>query len=52
MHHHASNKYESAMQGNQTVHELLNNLQKYAGRMIMHLDTYMFRKRFVSALCK
>ena len=40
-HHHASNKYKSAMQGNQTVHELLNNLQKYAGRMIMHPDTYI-----------
>ena len=50
MHHHASNKYKSAMQGNQTVHELLNDLWKYAGHMIMHPDTYRFRKRFVSAL--
>ena len=50
--HHTSNKYESAMQDNQTVHELLNDLRKYAGRMIMHPDAYMFRKRFILALCK
>ena len=40
------------MQGNQTIHELLNDLRKYAGRMIMHPDAYRFRKRFVSALRK
>ena len=38
------------MQGNQIIHELLNDLQKYAGHMIIYPDAYTFRKQFVSAL--
>jgi hypothetical protein len=52
MHHNASNRFDSVIQSQQTVHELLNNLKKYTGRMIMQPDVYTFRKRFVVALCK
>ena len=32
-HHHASNRFESVMQGNKTIHEILNNLKKYTDRI-------------------
>jgi Zinc knuckle len=37
---------------NGLVHKLLNDLKKYAGRMIMQPDAYTFRKRFIMALRK
>ena len=37
-------------QGTKTVQEVLNDLKKYAVRMIHPPDIYTFRKRFVSAL--
>ena len=49
-HHHASNRFELVMQGNKTVHEILNNLKKYTDRMVMRPDEYTFRRRFISAL--
>ena len=49
-HHHASNKFDTVSQGNKTVQEVLNNLKKYAARMIHLPNVYMFHKWFVSAL--
>jgi hypothetical protein len=40
------------MQSQWTIHELLNNLKKYAGCMIMQPDAYTFHKRFIVALCE
>ena len=34
-HHHASNRFELVMQGNKTVHEILNGLKKYTDHMVM-----------------
>ena len=50
-HHHASNKFDMVSQGTKTVQEVLNDLKKYAMRMIHPPDIYTFRKWFVSALC-
>ena len=50
MHHHASNQFESIMQGNKTIHEILNNLKKYTDRIVMRPDKYTFHRRFISAL--
>ena len=49
-HHHASNQFESVMQGNKTVHEILNDLKKYTDCMVMRPDEYTFRRRFILAL--
>ena len=49
-HHHASNRFESVMQGNKTVHEILNDLKKFTDRMVMRPDEYTFRRRFILAL--
>jgi hypothetical protein len=49
-HHNASNRFDSVIQSQQTVHELLNDLKKHGGRMIMQPDAYTFRKRFIAAL--
>ena len=38
-------------QGTKTVQEVLNDLKKYAARMIHPPDIYTFHKRFVSTLC-
>jgi hypothetical protein len=51
-HHNASNRFDSVIQSQRTVHKLLNDLKKHAGRMIMQPDAYTFRKRFVVALHK
>jgi hypothetical protein len=40
----------SVIQSQRTVHELLNDLRKHAGYMIMQPDAYTFCKRFVVAL--
>jgi hypothetical protein len=48
--HHASNKFDAVMQGTKTVQELMNELTKYAARMIQQPDEYTLRRRFVSAL--
>ena len=49
-HHHASNKFDTVSQGTKTVQEVLNDLKKYATRMIHPPNVYMFHKQFVSAL--
>jgi hypothetical protein len=38
MHHNASNRFDSVIQSQQTVHRLFHDLKKYAGRMIMQPD--------------
>jgi Zinc knuckle len=48
--HHASNKFNAVMQGTKTVQELMNELTKYADRMIQQPDKYTLRQHFVSAL--
>ena len=45
-----SNKFDMVSQGTKTVQEVLNNLKKYAARMIHLPNVYMFPKRFISAL--
>jgi hypothetical protein len=40
------------MQSQWTIHELLNDLKKYAGCMIMQPDAYTFHTRFIVALCE
>ena len=50
-HHHASNKFDMVSQGNKTIQEVLNDLKKYAARMIHPPNVYTFHKWFVSALC-
>ena len=50
MHHHASNQFELVMQGNKTVHEILNDLKRYTDRMVMRPDKYTFCRRFILAL--
>jgi hypothetical protein len=50
--HHASKKFDAVMQGTKTVQELMNELTKYAARMIQQPDEYTLRQRFVSALRK
>ena len=49
-HHHTSNKFDMVSQGTKTVQEVLNDLKKYATRMIHPPDVYMFCKQFISAL--
>ena len=41
--HHASNKFNAVMQGTKTVQELMNELTKYAARMIQQPDEYTLR---------
>jgi Retrotransposon gag protein len=48
--HHMSNKFDAVMKGTKTVKELMNELTKYAARMIQQPDDYMLRWHFVSAL--
>jgi hypothetical protein len=48
--HHTSNKFDVVMQGTKTVQELINELTKYAARMIQQPDDYTLRRHFVSAL--
>jgi hypothetical protein len=48
--HHTSNKFDAVMQGTKTIQELMNELTKYAARLIQQPDDYMLQQRFVSAL--
>ena len=49
-HHHVSNKFDTVSQGTKTIQEVLNDLKKYAMRMIHLPNVYTFCKQFVSAL--
>ena len=49
-HHHTSNMFDTVSQGTKTVHEVLNDLKKYAVQIIHPSDVYTFCKQFISAL--
>ena len=49
-HHHVSNKIDMVSQGTKTIHEVLNNLMKYAAWMIHLPNVYVFCKWFILAL--
>ena len=44
MHRQASNKFDTIKQGQKTVQELIQELTKYAARMVQYPDDYSFRK--------
>ena len=49
-HRQASNKFDTIEQGQKTVQELIQELTKYAARMVQYLDDYSFRRRLIAAL--
>ena len=49
-HHHTSNKFDMVSQGTKTIQEVLNDLKKYAMRMIHLPNIYMLCKQFILAL--
>ena len=50
MHRQASNKFDTIEQGQKTIQELIQELTKYAARMVQYLDDYLFRRRLIAAL--
>ena len=50
MHRQASNKFDTIEQGQKTVQELIQELTKYAARMVQYPDDYLFRRRLIAAL--
>ena len=44
MHRQASNKFDTIEQGQKTVQELIQELTKYAARMVQYPDDYLFRR--------
>ena len=50
MHRQASNKFDMIEQGQKTVQELIQELTKYAARMVQYLDDYSFRRRLIATL--
>ena len=50
MHRQASNKFDTIEQGQKTVQELIQELTKYAARMVQYLDDYSFRRWLIAAL--
>ena len=48
--HHVSNKFDMVSQGTKTIQEVLNDLKKYAVRMIHLPNVYTFCKQFVLVL--
>ena len=49
-HRQASNKFDTIEQGQKTVQELIQELTKYATRMVQYPDNYSFRRRLIAAL--
>jgi hypothetical protein len=49
-HRHAASDFDAVHQGNGTVQELYNLMNKLADRMIHLPDNYTFRRRFIEAL--
>ena len=43
-------QFDTTQQGSGTVQNLLNQLTKFAARMVQHPDGYTMRKRFLEAL--
>ena len=50
MHRQASNKFDMIEQGQKTVQELIQELTKYAARMVQYPDNYSFRRQLIAAL--
>ena len=50
MHRQALNKFDTIKQGQKTVQELIQELNKYAAQMVQYLDDYSFRRRLIAAL--
>ena len=50
MHRQASNKFDTIEQGQKTVQELIQELTKYAARIVQYLDNYLFRRWLIAAL--
>ena len=50
MHRQASNKFNTIEQGQKMVQELIQELTKYAARMVQYPDDYSFRRRLIAAL--
>ena len=50
MHRQASNKFDTIEQGQKTVQELIQELTKYAARMVQYPDNYSFRRQLIAAL--
>ena len=44
MHRQGSNKFNTIKQGQKTVQELIQELTKYAARMVQYPDDYLFRR--------
>ena len=49
-HRQASNKLNTIEQGQKTVQELIQELTKYAARMVQYPDDYSFRRRLIATL--
>ena len=49
-HRQLSNKFDTIKQGQKTVQELIQELTKYAARMVQYLDDYSFRRWPIAAL--
>ena len=50
MHRQVLNKFDMIEQGQKTVQELIQELTKYAARMVQYLDDYSFRRRLIATL--
>ena len=50
MHRQASNKFDTIEQGQKTVQELIQELTKYAARMVQYPDDYLFRRWLIATL--
>ena len=49
-HGQASNKFDTIEQGQKTVQELIQELTKYAARMVQYPDDYSFRRQLIATL--
>ena len=50
MHRQASNKFDTIKQGQKTIQELIQELTKYAARMVQYSDDYLVRRQLIAAL--
>ena len=48
MHRQALNKFDTIEQGQKTVQELIQELTKYAARMVQYPDDYSFRRWLIA----
>ena len=50
MHRQALNKFDMIKQGQKTVQKLIQELTKYAARMVQYPDDYSFRRGLIATL--